>query len=96
MESSSSTDCKPSDGLLPRDTGSLLSLNHISFLARRVEVTKKFYINVMGFVEVKRPESFDFGGCWCVPTPLMLSSVAVARMLATSAYVLRILCIECF
>lgn len=44
---------------------SLSSLNHVSFLCADVDRTKKFYRDLLGFVEVKRPESFKFEGSWC-------------------------------
>jgi hypothetical protein len=51
------------------DTGGLsssaLCFHHISNLAADVEVTKEFYVRVLGFQEVRRPASFEFDGCWC-------------------------------
>ncbi|XP_010263898.1 PREDICTED: uncharacterized protein LOC104602042 [Nelumbo nucifera] len=41
-----------------------LSLNHVSFLCKSVTETAKFYQEVLGFVLVKRPSSFDFEGAW--------------------------------
>ncbi|OAY80127.1 hypothetical protein ACMD2_10788 [Ananas comosus] len=35
----------------------LVSLNHVSFVCT-------FYEEVLGFVSVKRPSSFDFHGAW--------------------------------
>nr|ABR17137.1 unknown [Picea sitchensis] len=43
---------------------SLKSLNHVSFVCRSIEDSIKFYENVLGFVRVKRPGSFDFNGAW--------------------------------
>lgn len=43
---------------------SLRSLNHISFVCRSIEDSIKFYENVLGFIRVKRPGSFDFNGAW--------------------------------
>lgn len=43
---------------------SLKSLNHISLVCRSIEDSIKFYENVLGFVRVKRPGSFDFNGAW--------------------------------
>lgn len=45
----------------------LLSINHISRVCRDVDATRRFYRDVLGFVEIKRPDSFDFDGSWCVP-----------------------------
>ena len=44
----------------------LVSLNHISRVTRDVEVAAAFYRDVLGFVEIKRPSSFDFEGKWQV------------------------------
>lgn len=43
---------------------SLKSLNHVSLVCRSIEDSIKFYENVLGFVRVKRPGSFDFNGAW--------------------------------
>ncbi|KAL8224007.1 hypothetical protein R6Q57_019482 [Mikania cordata] len=42
----------------------LLSLNHISFICRSVRASVKFYSDVLGFVLIRRPSSFDFEGAW--------------------------------
>ncbi|KAK1320476.1 hypothetical protein QJS10_CPA03g02126 [Acorus calamus] len=42
----------------------LLSLNHVSFVCRSVRDSAKFYQEVLGFVLVKRPSSFNFEGAW--------------------------------
>eukprot|EP00892_Ulva_mutabilis_P006944 jgi/Ulvmu1/4621/UM002_0351.1 len=42
----------------------LSALNHVSFLCADVDRTKKFYEKVLGFIEVKRPDSFEFEGSW--------------------------------
>jgi len=42
----------------------LTSLNHISLLCKSVEDSINFYENVLGFVPIKRPGSFDFDGAW--------------------------------
>ncbi|XP_010914889.1 glyoxylase I 4 [Elaeis guineensis] len=42
----------------------LTSLNHISLVCRSVEMSLDFYQNVLGFVPVRRPGSFDFDGAW--------------------------------
>ncbi|XP_062230912.1 glyoxylase I 4-like [Phragmites australis] len=46
-------------GLLP-----LTSLNHISIVCRSVEASLRFYTDVLGFVPIRRPGSFDFDGAW--------------------------------
>ncbi|XP_042052690.1 metallothiol transferase FosB-like [Salvia splendens] len=42
----------------------LSSLNHISLVCKSVEESVDFYQNVLGFVPVRRPGSFDFDGAW--------------------------------
>ncbi|XP_057772869.1 glyoxylase I 4-like [Salvia miltiorrhiza] len=42
----------------------LSSLNHISLVCNSVEESTDFYQNVLGFVPVRRPGSFDFDGAW--------------------------------
>ncbi|XP_047318376.1 glyoxylase I 4-like [Impatiens glandulifera] len=42
----------------------LLSLNHVSFICKSVKRSVNFYENVLGFVLIKRPSSFDFEGAW--------------------------------
>ncbi|CAN4088487.1 unnamed protein product [Withania somnifera] len=42
----------------------LTSLNHISLVCRSVEKSIEFYKNVLGFVPVRRPGSFNFSGAW--------------------------------
>ncbi|KAJ9561617.1 hypothetical protein OSB04_006777 [Centaurea solstitialis] len=41
----------------------LLSLNHVSFICKSVSRSVKFYQEVLGFVLIRRPSSFDFQGC---------------------------------
>ncbi|KAK9228019.1 hypothetical protein WN944_020965 [Citrus x changshan-huyou] len=42
----------------------LLSLNHVSLLCRSVWDSVRFYEDVLGFVLIKRPSSFNFNGAW--------------------------------
>uniref|UniRef100_A0A0C9RS04 TSA: Wollemia nobilis Ref_Wollemi_Transcript_15880_863 transcribed RNA sequence n=1 Tax=Wollemia nobilis TaxID=56998 RepID=A0A0C9RS04_9CONI len=42
----------------------LTSINHISLVCKSVEESMDFYENVLGFVPIKRPGSFDFDGAW--------------------------------
>ncbi|CAI9294234.1 unnamed protein product [Lactuca saligna] len=42
----------------------LLSLNHVSFVCKSVRRSVKFYSDVLGFVLIRRPSSFDFEGAW--------------------------------
>ncbi|XP_047979173.1 glyoxylase I 4-like [Salvia hispanica] len=42
----------------------LMALNHVSRVCRSVEESVEFYTKVLGFVLIKRPESFHFDGAW--------------------------------
>lgn len=42
----------------------LKSLNHISIVCRSVERSVDFYQNVLGFIPIRRPRSFDFESAW--------------------------------
>ncbi|XP_065017006.1 glyoxylase I 4-like [Musa acuminata AAA Group] len=42
----------------------LASLNHISVVCRSLVRSLDFYQNVLGFLPVRRPGSFDFDGAW--------------------------------
>ncbi|KAI3770384.1 hypothetical protein L6452_01515 [Arctium lappa] len=42
----------------------LLSLNHVSFICKSVRRSVNFYQQVLGFVLIRRPSSFDFEGAW--------------------------------
>ncbi|XP_010271470.1 PREDICTED: uncharacterized protein LOC104607512 [Nelumbo nucifera] len=42
----------------------LLSLNHVSLLCRSVSTSVRFYEDVLGFILIKRPSSFNFHGAW--------------------------------
>ncbi|KAF8404202.1 hypothetical protein HHK36_009085 [Tetracentron sinense] len=42
----------------------LLSLNHVSFVCESVSRSVIFYQDVLGFVLIKRPSSFNFEGAW--------------------------------
>ncbi|CAH1422553.1 unnamed protein product [Lactuca virosa] len=42
----------------------LKSLNHISLVCRSIEESINFYTNVLGFIPIRRPGSFDFDGAW--------------------------------
>ncbi|XP_052192014.1 glyoxylase I 4-like [Diospyros lotus] len=48
----------------PSSKQPLLSLNHVSFVCESVARSVKFYEDVLGFVLIKRPSSFDFEGAW--------------------------------
>ena len=42
----------------------LLALNHVSFVCKSVPKSVQFYEQVLGFVLIQRPSSFDFDGAW--------------------------------
>ncbi|KAM3320951.1 glyoxylase I 4 [Capsicum chacoense] len=42
----------------------LKSLNHISIVCRSVEKSLDFYQNILGFLPIRRPGSFNFDGAW--------------------------------
>ncbi|KAJ4844952.1 hypothetical protein Tsubulata_019068 [Turnera subulata] len=44
----------------------LKCVNHLSLICSSVEKSLDFYHNLLGFVPVKRPESFKFIGAWLV------------------------------
>lgn len=44
----------------------LLALNHVSYVCKSLPTSVQFYQDVLGFVLVKRPSSFDFEGAWYV------------------------------
>ena len=47
------------------------SVNHLGVITRRVEESKRFYRDVLGFREVARP-NFDFAGAWLYNHGLMI------------------------
>ncbi|KAL6557605.1 hypothetical protein OROMI_017955 [Orobanche minor] len=42
----------------------LMALNHVSRVCRSVKESVEFYTEVLGFVLIERPGSFDFDGAW--------------------------------
>jgi len=42
----------------------LRQINHISRVCSSLTKSLEFYRDVLGFVEIKRPDSFDFDGAW--------------------------------
>lgn len=42
----------------------LRALNHVSLVVEDVEASISFYRDVLGFYEIRRPESFHFDGAW--------------------------------
>lgn len=57
--SSSSSASSSSSSTMP-----LLSLNHVSFVCKSLRRSIRFYEEVLGFVLIKRPSSFNFEGAW--------------------------------
>jgi catechol 2,3-dioxygenase-like lactoylglutathione lyase family enzyme len=53
----------------------LASLNHISVVCRSLESSLRFYRDVLGFISIRRPGSFDFDGAWYVRVPAARSIV---------------------
>ena len=47
------------------------SLNHIAVVTRRLEDSKRFYRDVLGFREISRP-NFKFSGAWLFNYGLMI------------------------
>jgi catechol 2,3-dioxygenase-like lactoylglutathione lyase family enzyme len=60
----SSLDSASSSSSSSSTTIPLLSLNHVSFVCKSVSKSVRFYEDVLGFVLIKRPSSFDFEGAW--------------------------------
>jgi catechol 2,3-dioxygenase-like lactoylglutathione lyase family enzyme len=50
-------------GLLMSDPIELLSLNHLSFEVKRLGASVAFYRDILGFVEMPRPD-LGFAGAW--------------------------------
>nr|ABK25860.1 unknown [Picea sitchensis] len=51
----------------------LMSLNHVSRLCKSVEDSMDFYEKIMGFVPMKRPGAFNFGGaCPLIPIQIRI------------------------
>jgi catechol 2,3-dioxygenase-like lactoylglutathione lyase family enzyme len=42
------------------------ALHHVSYTCADVQATRDFYVNLLGFIDIKRPDAFKFEGCWCV------------------------------
>ncbi|KAL4452469.1 hypothetical protein ABPG75_008131 [Micractinium tetrahymenae] len=53
--------CRPGSGHL-----ALRSVNHISKVCSSIEASVAFYRDILGFIVIKRPQSFEesFEGCW--------------------------------
>jgi len=49
----------------------LKGLNHVGLMTRRVEESRAFYRDLLGFQEVSRP-NFDFDGAWLYNFGLMI------------------------
>ncbi|CAI8611828.1 unnamed protein product [Vicia faba] len=42
----------------------LKSVNHISLICKSLDESINFYQNILGFIPIRRPGSFDFEGAW--------------------------------
>ncbi|GMH04504.1 hypothetical protein Nepgr_006344 [Nepenthes gracilis] len=42
----------------------ITSLNHVSIVCRSLDKSLDFYQNVLGFISIRRPGSFNFDGAW--------------------------------
>lgn len=62
--SSSSSEAAAEEAKQAAQQMPLLSLNHVSFVCKSVRRSVRFYEEVLGFVLIKRPSSFDFEGAW--------------------------------
>ncbi len=49
----------------------LVALNHVALMTRRVDESRAFYRNVLGFREISRP-NFNFRGAWLYNYGLMI------------------------
>ncbi|XP_023755185.1 glyoxylase I 4 [Lactuca sativa] len=56
-----------------------LSLNHVSFICKSVRRSVKFYSDVLGFVLIRRPSSFDFEGAWLFSNGIGIHLLEVER-----------------
>jgi catechol 2,3-dioxygenase-like lactoylglutathione lyase family enzyme len=54
------------------------SLNHVALMTRRLDDTRAFYKNVLGFREVERP-NFSFRGAWLFNYGLMIHLIENAK-----------------
>ncbi|GMH27253.1 hypothetical protein Nepgr_029096 [Nepenthes gracilis] len=55
---------KRTDGGYEERAPPLMWLNHASRLCRSVKESVDFYVKVLGFVLIERPQAFDFDGAW--------------------------------
>ncbi len=62
----------------------LQSLNHVAVTSTRLEVSRAFYKNVLGFREVSRP-AFSFRGAWLYNYGLMIHIIESENVTASSA-----------
>lgn len=53
--------------LRARNSLPIKHLNHISLVCKDLVQSVAFYRDVLGFVEIRRPQSFDFEGSWYAP-----------------------------
>ena len=69
----------------------LRSINHISMVCSNLEASVAFYRDVLGFIVVKRPQSFNetFEGCWLWRYGLGLVRGTLEGMGAAAALIQR-------
>ena len=54
----------------------LSSVNHVSRVCRDVNKSRRFYRDLLGMVEVKRPSNFDFEGAWLLGAGIGIHLIA--------------------
>ena len=54
------------------------SLNHVALMTRRLDASRAFYCNVLGFREMERP-NFNFRGAWLFNYGLMIHLIENAK-----------------
>ena len=63
-ESNAKARSKKSKAMSKRGPLPIRGLQHVSLCVEDVGASARFYSDVLGFTEIKRPSSFDFDGCW--------------------------------
>jgi catechol 2,3-dioxygenase-like lactoylglutathione lyase family enzyme len=56
----------------------ITDVNHLSVTTRRLEASRKFYRDVLGFREVSRP-NFNFAGAWLINYGLMIHIIETEK-----------------
>ncbi|GAB4832489.1 hypothetical protein Ancab_006511 [Ancistrocladus abbreviatus] len=55
---------EPQDKEEQRQAPPLMALNHVSRWCKSVKDSIDFYVKLLGFVLIERPQAFDFDGAW--------------------------------